>query len=191
MALAQAAQAVHFGATPSTITIADGSTAEQYQALAVSLDMDTSLASNRPPGTTWSIPGRMWGFIAWQGQPATGRLIAITGFADSASFDLHTLGPLATDSSLALLAPIGIGMILEQGAIRFISVSGTAVLLPQESTGPCEGSTTVCTRTSFMGHFAIDFQTAADPFLFAPDSAAPARTFTMASQIVNGIRLTP
>jgi len=191
MALSQAAQAAHFGATPSTITIANGSSTEQYQALAVRLDMDTTLASHRPPGTTWFIPGHMWGLVAWQGPPATGRVIALTGFADSASFDLRAAEQLATDSSMALIAPIGIGLILEAGAVRWISVSGTAVLSPQGTIGPCEESTTGCTRTAFMGHFAIDFQTAADPFYFAPDSTTPAHTFTMASQVVNGILLTP
>lgn len=191
MAFAQTAQAVHLGAAPSTITIVNGDSAEQYQALAVSLDVDTSLASNRPPGTSMFMPGHMWGLVAWQGPPATGRVIAITGFADSASFDLRAAEQLATDSSMALIAPIGIGMILEHGAVRLISVNGAAVLSPQETTGPCEGSTIGCTKTTFIGHFTIDFQTAADPYYFAPDSTAPARTFTMASQVVNGIRLTP
>lgn len=191
MALSQAAQAADFGAAPRTITIANGSSAEEYQALAVRLDMDTTLASHRPPGTEWFIPGHMWGLVAWKGPPATGRVIALTGFADSASFDLRAAEQFATDSSMALRAPIGIGMILEEGTVRLISVSGTAVLSPQDTIGPCEESATGCTSTAFMSHFAVAFQTAADPFYFAPDSTAPEQTFTMASQVVNGILLTP
>lgn len=207
LALGQAALALREGASMSTITIAEGNSTAQYQALAVRIDPGPMPDVALPRGTeAFQLPA-IWGLVAWRNEPA-GRLIAVTGLADSVDLDLTALGNSLAGSTTPTALAIGFGLLVDGGTLHLVSVSGNAVLSPLASIGQCEhpstsvssasvpgGTTTLpslsCTKSSFTGHFDITFQPASGTFPFAPETDAPTRTFTMARQTVNGIRLVP
>lgn len=209
MALSQAALALRSGSASSDITISDGGTAAQYQALALRIDPGTAADVATPPGTTVFQLPTIWGLVAWQSDPA-GRVILITGLADSVDMNTAALDQASSGTWPPENAAIGIGLIIEGGKLQLVAVSGNAVLTPTDSLGPCAqptqriygataptaaGTTTLppltCTRSSFAGHFDIAFQPAASTFPFAPQAGAPTRALTMTRQTVNGIRLAP
>lgn len=205
-ALLNAAQSLRSGAEPSEITIVEDGAAADYQALVTWFRADTFDVAGPIAGRKLIIPDN-WTLVAWQGPPATGRLIAITALTDTVSLGMVE-PPYGDDGTgMPLVPAFGLAMVVENGALRLLAAGGTAALAAGDPGPKCATASvmtwtrrdpliarsdatfpTECSLASFDVGFDAVLAPPSDSLPFLPDTTAQTHTLTMVSQVVRGLR---